>query len=91
MPRSRAIQTAEANLWLEVLLAYAFDPRRAQRAARLDLLGVAYDATAYPDDIPARRLAELLLAWSERHVPGEDWQRLQALVRKRRSLAVEEA
>ena len=87
MPRTRSIQATEADVWLEVMLAYAFDPRRAQRAARLDLLGVAYDATAYSNDIPAWRLAELLLAWGERHINGEDWQRLQSLVRKRRRVA----
>lgn len=84
MARVRAIQAAEAPLWLEVLLTYAFGPAPAEQAARLDLLGVAHDATAYPDDIPDSRLAELLLAWAERYVGGEDWQRLQAKIRKRR-------
>ena len=58
-------------LWLEVWLTCAFGPAPAQQAARLDLLGVAHDATAYPDDLPADRLAELLLAWAERYVGGE--------------------
>lgn len=84
MARKRAIQVAEAHLWLEVLLTYAFGSEPAHRAARLDLLGVAYDATAYPDDIPADRLAELLLAWAERYVDVGDWQRLQARIRQRR-------
>lgn len=86
MARVRAIQASEAHLWLEVLLAYAFGSESAHRAARLDLLGVAHDATAYPDDISDGRLAELLLAWAERYVGGEDWQRLQAKIRQRRAL-----
>ena len=49
-----------------------------------DLLGIAHDATAYPDDIPGWRLAELLLRWAEQYVSGEDWKRLQARVRKQR-------
>lgn len=86
MARKRAIQAAEAHLWLEVLLAYAFGTAPVQRAARLDLLGVAHDATAYPNDIPDGRLAELLLAWSERYVDAGDWQRLQARIRQRRKI-----
>lgn len=85
MPRPRALQAAEAPLWLAVLLDYSFSNKNAQRAARLDLLGVAHDATAYPDDIPGWRLAELLLAWAEKYVSAEDWRRLQARIRKRRS------
>lgn len=84
MARTRAIQVAEAHLWLEVLLTYAFGSEPAQRAAQLDLLGVAYDATAYPNDIPDARLAELLLAWAERYVGAGDWHRLQAKIRQRR-------
>jgi hypothetical protein len=67
-----------------VLLDYSFSEKSAQRAARLDLLGIAHDATAYSDDIPGWRLAELLLRWAEQYVPAEDWKRLQARVRKRR-------
>ena len=78
MPRPRAIQDAEAPLWLAVLLDYSFSEKSAQRSARLDLLGIAHDATAYPDDIPHWRLAELLLRWAEQNVPVGDWQRLQA-------------
>ena len=84
MPRPRAIQASEAPLWLAVLLGYSFSDKTAQRVARLDLLGIAHDATAYPDDIPGWRLAELLLRWAEQHVPAEDWKRLQARVRKQR-------
>ncbi len=84
MSRPRAIQAAEAALWLAVLLDYSFSDKSAQRAARLDLLGIAHDATAYPDDIPGWRLAELLLRWAEQYVSGEDWKRLQARVRKQR-------
>ncbi len=61
MPRKRAIRAVEARLWLEVLLTYTFGLTPAQKAAQLDLLAVAHDATAYPDDIPETRLAELLL------------------------------
>ncbi|NYS80505.1 MULTISPECIES: hypothetical protein [Halomonadaceae] len=85
MSRPRALQAAEAPLWLAVLLDYSFSDKNAQKAARLDLLGIAHDATAYPNDIPNWRLAELLLRWAEQYVPGEDWKRLQARVRKRRS------
>lgn len=84
MPRPRALQAAEAPLWLAVLLDYSFSEKSAQKAAQLDLLGIAHDATAYPDDIPGWRLAELLLRWAEQYVPGEDWKRLQGRVRKRR-------
>lgn len=85
MPRPRALQAAEAPLWLAVLLDYSFSDKNAQRAARIDLLGIAHDATAYPDDIPGWRLAQLLLGWSDKYVPANDWQRLQARVRKRRA------
>lgn len=85
MARPRALQAAEASLWLAVLLDYSFSDKNAQRAARLDLLGVAHDATAYPDDISHWRLAELLLRWAEQYVPAEDWKRLQARVRKQRT------
>ncbi|WP_417667146.1 hypothetical protein [Pseudidiomarina sp.] len=84
MPRPRAIQTAEAPLWLAVLLDYSFSDKSAQRAAQLDLVGIAHDAAAYPDDIPHWRLAELLLAWAGRYVSARDWQRLQAKIRQRR-------
>ena len=67
-----------------MLLDYSFSDKNAQRAARLDLLGIAHDATAYPDDIPGWRLAELLLRWAEQYVPARDWQRLQARLRQRR-------
>lgn len=85
MPRPRALQAAEASTWLAVLLDYSFSEKNAQRAALLDLLGIAHDVTAYPDDIPGWRLAELLLRWAEQYVPPEDWKRLQSRVRKRRS------
>lgn len=39
MARTRTIKAAEARLWLEVLLTYAFGTSPAQQAARLDLLG----------------------------------------------------
>ena len=84
MSRPRALQADEASLWLAVLLDYSFSDKNAQRAARLDLLGIAHDATAYPDDIPGWRLAELLLRWAEQYVPARDWQRLQARLRQRR-------
>ena len=84
MPRPRALQADEASLWLAVLLDYSFSDKNAQRAARLDLLGIAHDATAYPDDIPGWRLAEPLLRWAEQYVPARDWQRLQARLRQRR-------
>ncbi|MGP9635367.1 hypothetical protein ACT3R7_20200 [Halomonas sp. AOP43-A1-21] len=88
MPRPRAIQIDEAPLWVAVLLDYGFSEKGAQRVALLDLLGIAHDATAYPDDIPHWRLAELLLRWAEQYVPGEDWRRLQARVRKKRSATI---
>lgn len=84
MPRPRSIQAGEASQWLAVLLDHSFASKSAQRAAQLDLLGIAHDATAYPNDIPHWRLAQLLLAWAERYVLAEDWRRLQARVRKRR-------
>lgn len=62
---------------------YSFSDKSAQRAARLDLVGIAHDATAYPDNIPDWRLAELLLRWAEQYVSREDWKRLQARLRQR--------
>lgn len=85
MPRKRAIQAAEASIWLPALLDHCFSENVAQKSSKLDLLNIAYDATAYPDDIPVQRLAELLLLWAEKYVNAEDWQRLQSRVRKRRS------
>jgi hypothetical protein len=85
MARPRALQAAEAPLWLAVLLDYSFSDKNAQRASQIDLVGIAHDVTTYPDDIPHWRLAELLLRWAEQYVPAEDWKRLQARVRKRRT------
>ena len=84
MARPRAIKAEEASLWVAVLLDYGFSEKSAQRAALIDMLGIAHDATAYPDDMPHWRLAQLLLDWAEKYVPAEDWRRLQARVRKRR-------
>lgn len=84
MPRIRTIQPTEARLWLEVLLAYSISSLHAQRTAQHDLLDIARDATAYPDNISEERLAELLLGWADKHVSGVVWQRLQARIRKRR-------
>lgn len=85
MPRRRSIEPADAGEWLAVLLDHSFTVKRFTAPARIDLLGIAHDATAYPNDIPPARLAELLLIWSERHVEPFDWRRLQARMRKRRS------
>ncbi|CDG51684.1 conserved hypothetical protein [Halomonas sp. A3H3] len=84
MPRPRAVQASEVPLWLPMLLDYSLNDKSAQRAPRLDLLGIAHGATAYPDDIPGWRLAELLLRLAEQYVSAEDWQRLQSRIRKRR-------
>lgn len=84
MPRPRSIKADEAPLWLAVLLDYGFSEQNAQRPALLDLLGIAHDATAYPDDIPNWRVAQLLLSWADAHVSPADWQRLQARLRQRR-------
>ncbi len=88
--RPRSIQPREASIWLPVLLEYAFSSSDTSRAAQLDLLGIAHDATAYPDDIPSARMAELLLLWAAYAVPTADWRRLQARVRKRRDSAAYE-
>jgi hypothetical protein len=84
MPRPRAVQAAEASL-----LDYSSSDKSAQRAARLDLLGIAHDATVYPDDIPHWRLAQLLLCCVEQYVSAENWQRLQSRIRKRRRQPLE--
>ncbi|MEI5604309.1 hypothetical protein, partial [Streptomyces brasiliscabiei] len=52
MPRKRSISHADASEWLAVLLDHSFTVKRIAAATRLDLLGIAHDATAYPDDIP---------------------------------------
>ena len=49
-----------------------------------DLLAIASDLTQYPNDYSDTRRAELLLAWAERWIQADDWQRLQGRVRKRR-------
>lgn len=85
MPRRRSISHADAGEWLAVLLDHSFTAKRVTAPARLDLLGIAHDATAYPDEIPPAKLAELLLIWSEQHVEPTSWRRLQARMRKRRN------
>lgn len=57
------------------------------RIAQAELLSIASDVTDYPDDIPPRRAAELLVLWAERWLTKEDWDRLQGRVRKRRQQA----
>lgn len=84
MPRRRSMQTAEAPLWLAVLLHYSFSDKSVQKPARLELLSIAHDATAYPDDLPNAKLAELLLGWSEKNISISNWRTFQARVRKRR-------
>lgn len=54
------------------------------RDGKTQLLALAGDLTAYPDDYTSQREAELLLAWSERWIQPDDWGRLAARVRKRR-------
>jgi hypothetical protein len=90
MPRKRAIEATEAPLWLGVLLDHAFGENVSQavsRAARLDLLAIAHDVTAYPDDIPPVRASVLMLEFSEQWLDADDWQRLQARLRQRRRRA----
>ena len=57
------------------------------RHGQADLLAIASDLTQYPHDYNDARRAELLLAWAERWIQPEDWQRLQGRVRKRRQRA----
>lgn len=87
MPRPRSIQAAEAPMWLAELLSYGFSRKSAERHALIYLLGIAYDVTAHPEDVPNWQLAQLLLQWAENNVPVEDWRRLQGRVRKRRASA----
>lgn len=58
--------------------------RLSAQDGKTQLLAIANDLTAYPEEYPPRRAAELLLGWAERWVQPEDWSRLQARVRKRR-------
>lgn len=58
--------------------------RLTARDGKTQLLGLAGDLTAYPDDYSDQRQAELLLIWAERWIQPEDWGRLAARVRKRR-------
>lgn len=60
--------------------------RLTARDGRSQLLTIAGDFVNYPEEYSDRRRAELLLAWVERWMQPEDWARLQARVRKRRSL-----
>lgn len=90
MPRKRAIEATEAPLWLGTLLDYAFGgsaPQVVSQAAKLDLLAIAHNVTAYPDDIPPVRASVLMLEWSEQWLDADDWQRLQARLRQRRRRA----
>lgn len=50
------------------------------------LLSLAGDFVTYPEDYRTSRQAELLLIWANRWLQPEDWNRLQAKVRKRREL-----
>lgn len=52
-----------------------------------ELLAIASDLIRYPDDYSSTRRTELLLAWAERWIQPDDWQRLQGQVRKRRQRA----
>jgi len=85
MPRPRTIQGKEALVWLEILLAYAFS-KKYHREALLSLLDIARDSVFY-DEILDWQLAYNLLHWAEKYVSPDDWQRLQARVRKRRNQA----
>lgn len=58
--------------------------RLTARDGKKQLLSLAGDLTAYPEDYSDQRRAELLLTWSERWVQADDWSRLTARVRKRR-------
>jgi len=58
--------------------------RLTARDGKTQLLALAGDLTAYPEDYSDQRQAELLLAWAERWIQPEDWGRLAARVRKRR-------
>ncbi|MEQ5770046.1 hypothetical protein NFH98_20965 [Halomonas sp. H33-56] len=63
-----------------------FQPQTA-RDGLCQLLALAGDFTAYPEDYTDRRRAELLLAWVDRWMQPEDWSRLSSRVRKRRERA----
>lgn len=58
--------------------------RLTARDGRTQLLGLASDLTAYPDDYTSQREAELLLAWCEMWLQPGDWRRLVERVKKRR-------
>lgn len=58
--------------------------RLTARDGKTQLLALAGDLTAYPEEYSDQRRAELMLAWAERWVQAEDWSRLAARVRKRR-------
>lgn len=54
------------------------------RDGRQELLALASDFTTYPEDYNASRRAEMLLRWANLWLQADDWNRLQAKVRKRR-------
>lgn len=72
-----ANQEAQANGLRDAL-------RLTARDGKTQLLALAGDLTAYPEDYSDQRRAELLLAWVERWVQADDWTRLAGRVRKRR-------
>lgn len=112
MARPRTIQSAEARVWLGVLLDAAFDPtakhplnlarsaedanqralangslralRFTARDGQTQLLTLANELVASPEDYTSRQEAEFLLDWCNRWLQPEDWRRLVERVKKRR-------
>lgn len=58
--------------------------KQTARDGLTQLLALASDFIAYPEDYTGKRQAELLLIWAERWLQPDDWSRLQARMRKRR-------
>lgn len=64
--------------------------RLTARDGKTQLLALADDLTAHPEEYGDQRQAELLLDWVERWVQPKDWARLQARVRKRRQRLIKQ-
>ncbi|KAA0015469.1 hypothetical protein F0A16_20480 [Salinicola corii] len=61
----------------------SFTPKRG-RDGLSQLLALAGDFVNYPDDHTAARRAELVAAWCRDWLQPDDWDRINARIRKRR-------
>jgi len=81
MHQPRIIQAADAEKWLGVFFNHALSNRsNLELDALLEILEIGYKAAHHPGEMPNRRVVQLLLEWSYRHVDSENWERLSSSV-----------